>query len=91
MPMTVSNSTRNERERLTWLDMAQSWPQVGASEFLRRWNLSLISLVATRRSLICPRWEFRSLRFGGTAELKSPNRMRRMMQFQIRTNGSHFR
>ena len=37
-------------------------------------------------------WEFRSLRFGGTAaELKSPNRMRRMMQFQIRTNGSHFR
>ena len=24
---------RNERERLTWLDMAQSWLQVGASEF----------------------------------------------------------
>ena len=44
---------RNERERLTWLDMAQSslsWRK----RALRRWNLSLISLVATRRSLICP-------------------------------------
>ena len=53
--------TRNEHERLTWLDMAQSWLQLAQSEFCARWNLSLISLVAMRRSLICPAgdwWEF---------------------------------
>ena len=42
--------TRNEHERLIWLDMAQSWLQL-AQVVLPRWNLSLINLVAMRRRL----------------------------------------
>ena len=45
--------TRNEHERLTWLDMAQSWLQL-AQVSSAPLEFSLISLVATRRSLICP-------------------------------------
>ena len=86
--------TRNEHERLTWLDMAQSWLQLAQVS-----SAPLESqLDKSRRNAAWPNlsqrgigWEFRSLRFGGTAELKSPNRMRRMMLCQMRTNGSHFR
>ena len=56
--------TRNEHERLTWLDMAQSWLQL-AEVHSTQSQFSSLSPIAMRRSAAIPVGHFwQALRFG---------------------------